>query len=331
MKPLLEIQKLVTNYYTEYGIVHAVDEVSFTIPRERTVGIVGESGCGKSVTAMSVMGLIQPPGKIDGGAIIYHRNGKSVDLAALDPKGGLMRSIRGNEIAMIFQEPMTSLNPVFTVGRQIMESIMLHQNLGKSEARQRAVEMLQKVGIPLADQQVDEYPHQLSGGDAAAGHDRHGSVVQPLPVDRRRAHHRPGRDHPGPGARPDDGTAGRIQDLDHDDHPRPGRRRGDGGRSHRHVPGAGGGAGPGQGHLQLPQAPLYQGAARIGPGHHFHPGNAPVDHRRGSRSFRYPQRMPVRPPVQRSLDQCNAEEPPLCEISLGIWLPAGNADRRTPT
>ncbi len=164
MKPLLEIQKLVTNYYTEYGIVHAVDEVSFTIPRERTVGIVGESGCGKSVTAMSVMGLIQPPGKIDGGAIIYHRNGKSVDLAALDPKGGLMRSIRGNEIAMIFQEPMTSLNPVFTVGRQIMESIMLHQNLGKSEARQRAVEMLQKVGIPLADQRVDEYPHQLSGG-----------------------------------------------------------------------------------------------------------------------------------------------------------------------
>ena len=164
MKPLLQIHNLVTNYYTEYGVVHAVDGVSFTVQREQTVGIVGESGCGKSVTAMSVMGLIRPPGKVDAGTIVYHRNGDTVDLATLDPKGGMMRSIRGNEIAMIFQEPMTSLNPVFTVGRQIMESIMLHQHLSKAGAHDRAVEMLRKVGIPMPEQRIDEYPHQLSGG-----------------------------------------------------------------------------------------------------------------------------------------------------------------------
>jgi len=141
-----------------------VDKVSFAIPRERTVGIVGESGCGKSVTAMSVMGLIRPPGKIDAGQIFYNSNGTRVDLTSLNPKGRQMRSIRGNEIAMIFQEPMTSLNPVFTVGKQIMESIMLHQGLNKKQARQRAVEMLKRVGISRPRKQIEAFPHQLSGG-----------------------------------------------------------------------------------------------------------------------------------------------------------------------
>ena len=164
MSPLLEVKDLKTYFYTEYGVVRAVDGVSFTVEAEQTIGIVGESGCGKSVTALSIMGLIGPSGRIAGGEILYYRNGKIVDLSNLDPKGKQMRSIRGNEIAMIFQEPMTSLNPVFTIGAQIIESIILHQHLNKKEARRRAIEMLHKVGIPLPEQRIDEYPHQLSGG-----------------------------------------------------------------------------------------------------------------------------------------------------------------------
>jgi peptide/nickel transport system ATP-binding protein len=164
VQPLLEVKDLKTYFYTEYGVVRAVDGVSFIVEPGQTVGIVGESGCGKSVTALSIMGLIRPPGKIVGGEILYRTNGKSIDIASLDPTGKQIRSIRGNEIAMIFQEPMTSLNPVFTVGNQIMESIILHQQFHKKDARERAIQMLDKVGIPLPEQRVDDYPHQLSGG-----------------------------------------------------------------------------------------------------------------------------------------------------------------------
>ncbi len=163
--PLVELCDLRTYFYTESGVVKAVDGVSFAIEPERTLGVVGESGCGKSVTALSIMGLVpMPPGKIAGGEILFHRNGHPVELTALNPKGREYRAIRGKEIAMIFQEPMTSLNPVFTVGYQIMEAIRLHQRVGKKEARARAIEMLRQVGIPLPEQRVDEYPHQLSGG-----------------------------------------------------------------------------------------------------------------------------------------------------------------------
>jgi oligopeptide/dipeptide ABC transporter ATP-binding protein len=162
---LIELRDLKTYFYTEDGVVKAVDGVSFSIERQRTLGVVGESGCGKSVTALSIMGLVpQPPGKIVGGSIVYWRNGQPIELTKLDPKGKEYRSIRGNEIAMIFQEPMTSLNPVYTIGNQIMEAIMLHQRVGKREARARAIEMLRAVGIPSPEQRVDEYPHQLSGG-----------------------------------------------------------------------------------------------------------------------------------------------------------------------
>ncbi len=162
---LIELRDLKTYFYTEDGVVKAVDGVSFSIERQKTLGVVGESGCGKSVTALSIMGLIpMPPGKILEGSIIYHRNGQEIELTKLDPKGKEYRSIRGNEIAMIFQEPMTSLNPVYTIGNQIMEAIMLHQKVGKREARARAIEMLKAVGIPSPEQRVDEYPHQLSGG-----------------------------------------------------------------------------------------------------------------------------------------------------------------------
>ena len=163
--PLIEVRDLKTYFYTEDGVVRAVDGVDFTIEPEKTLGVVGESGCGKTVAALSVMGLIQiPPGKIETGEILYHRDGKVTELTRLNPKGREYRSIRGNEIAMIFQEPMTSLNPVYTIGNQIMEAIILHQHLKKKEARKKAIEMLYAVGIPVPEQRVDEYPHQLSGG-----------------------------------------------------------------------------------------------------------------------------------------------------------------------
>jgi len=163
--PLIDVRDLRTYFYTEDGVVKAVDGVTFGIEPEGTLGVVGESGCGKSVTALSIMGLVpMPPGKITSGEIIFHRDGQAIELTKLNPKGKAYRSIRGKEIAMIFQEPMTSLNPVFTIGYQIMEAIMLHQNVSKKEARQKAIEMLRQVGIPLPEQRVDEYPHQLSGG-----------------------------------------------------------------------------------------------------------------------------------------------------------------------
>jgi len=162
---LIELNNLKTYFYTEDGVVKAVDGVSFTIERQKTLGIVGESGCGKSVTALSIMGLIpMPPGKVVSGNIIYYRNGNALELTKLNPKGKEYRSIRGNEMAMIFQEPMTSLNPVYTIGNQIMEAIILHQKVKKREARERAIAMLKEVGIPLPEQRIDEYPHQLSGG-----------------------------------------------------------------------------------------------------------------------------------------------------------------------
>lgn len=156
---LLEVRNLKTYFETEDGTVPAVDGVDFSIDKGTTLGIVGESGCGKSVTSLSIMGLIpNPPGKIVGGEILF----EGEDL--LKKSEAEMRRIRGNEISMIFQEPMTSLNPVFTIGNQIMESIMLHQGLSKADARNKAIEMLRLVGIPSPEKRVDEYPHQLSGG-----------------------------------------------------------------------------------------------------------------------------------------------------------------------
>ncbi len=160
--PLVSIENLRTWFYTDEGIVRAVDDVSLSIPRGKTLGLVGESGCGKSVTAMSIIRLISSPGRIAGGRITMHDNGKPVVLSELPEND--MRRIRGARIAMIFQEPMTSLNPVFTIGAQIGEAVMLHQKVGKEEARKRAIDMLHKVRIPAPEKRVDEYPHQFSGG-----------------------------------------------------------------------------------------------------------------------------------------------------------------------
>lgn len=165
MAPLIEIRNLKVYFHTDDGVVRAVDGVSFTIEKERTLGVVGESGCGKSMTALSILRLIPTPsGRIESGEILYHRPDGTVDLAKIEPECRLMRSIRGNEIAMIFQEPMTSLNPVYTIGNQIIEAILLHQDLDKKRARQKAAEMLDAVGIPSPEQRLDDYPHQLSGG-----------------------------------------------------------------------------------------------------------------------------------------------------------------------
>ncbi len=165
-KPLLEVQGLRVVFSTDKGPLRAVDDVSFSIPRGKTLAVVGESGCGKSMTALSIMRLVPPPGRIEAGSILYRPDADAdpIDLAQLPPKGERMRSIRGNEIAMIFQEPMTSLNPVYTIGNQIGEAVRLHQRRNRKEARQAAASMLKRVGIPDAEQRVDAYPHQLSGG-----------------------------------------------------------------------------------------------------------------------------------------------------------------------
>jgi peptide/nickel transport system ATP-binding protein len=156
---LLEIRDLVTEFRTDDGWVRAVDGVAFDIAPRTTLGLVGESGCGKSVTALSIMRLIaSPPGRIASGTIRYAGR----DLLALRPAE--MRQIRGNRIAMIFQEPMTSLNPVFTVGEQVAEAVRLHQRRSRRDARAAAIEMFQRVGIPSPEDRVDAYPHQLSGG-----------------------------------------------------------------------------------------------------------------------------------------------------------------------
>ena len=163
---LLRVSELKTHFRTEQGVVRAVDGIDFEIKRGETFGIVGESGCGKSVTAYSIMQLIErPQGDIVSGSIEYRGDGgRPVDIAALDPNGQEMRNLRGNEIGMIFQEPMTSLNPIYTIGNQIVEAIALHQRVSKMEARKRAIELLDRVGLSDPHSQIDDYPHQLSGG-----------------------------------------------------------------------------------------------------------------------------------------------------------------------
>ncbi|MFL5807696.1 MAG: ABC transporter ATP-binding protein [Roseiflexaceae bacterium] len=170
---LLEVEDLKTHIFLDEGTVRAVDGASFMIHRGETLGVVGESGCGKSITARSIMRIERKPGRIVGGKILWHRtpatNGDrsrahTIDLATLDPQGDEIRNIRGGEIAMVFQEPMSSLSPVHTIGNQIMEAILLHQHVSKEEARQKALLVLNQVGMPQPNRIIDRYSHQLSGG-----------------------------------------------------------------------------------------------------------------------------------------------------------------------
>ena len=168
---LLEIKDLRVSFPLDEGTVRAVEGVDLTIRRGEVLGVVGESGCGKSVTAHSVLRIIPPPGQIDSGQILFHPSGQSsvngngaVDLARLNPTGSEIRNIRGKDIAMIFQEPMSSFSPVHTIGSQIDEAILLHQMVSPAQAREMTIELLRLVGISGAEQRVDNYPHQFSGG-----------------------------------------------------------------------------------------------------------------------------------------------------------------------
>ncbi len=162
---VLEVKNLGVSFYTRRGIVRAVDGIDFCAKRNQILGIVGESGCGKTVTFLSVMGLIPiPPGKVEGEVLYTKQDGTNIDLTKCHPDGEEMRKIRGNEIAMIFQEPLTALDPVFTIGDQIEEAMLTHQSITRQEARKKGIQMLKEVGIALPEQRMKEYPFQLSGG-----------------------------------------------------------------------------------------------------------------------------------------------------------------------
>ena len=165
---LVEVNNLQIHFYTKDGIVRAVDGVDLTIERGRTLCLVGESGSGKSVTSRALLNIVHKPGRIVNGEILFHQptagGAELVDIAKLDPTGREIRDIRGRHISMIFQEPMTSLSPMYTIGNQIMENVLLHTDATKAEARDRAIEMLDLVGIPKPERLVDEYPFRLSGG-----------------------------------------------------------------------------------------------------------------------------------------------------------------------
>lgn len=167
---LLEVTNLKTHFSLDEGIIKAIDGATFDVPRGKTLCIVGESGCGKSMTARSILQIVQPPGEVVEGEMLFHREEpktgarSTVDLAKVDSKGSEIREIRGRDISMIFQEPMTSFSPVHTIGSQIAENVLLHNRISKSEARSRSIEMLKKVGVPRADDRFDAYSFQLSGG-----------------------------------------------------------------------------------------------------------------------------------------------------------------------
>ena len=164
---LLEIANLTVNFYTDRGVVHAVDDVSFDIKKKSPVGLVGESGCGKSVTARAILNIVQTPGKIERGNVLYYppNEGDPVDLLRLDAKGAEIRDYRGRRIAMIFQDPMTCLSPVHTIGNQIVESVLIHYpGVGPKEARERAINLLDEVGIPNPEIHFKAYSFELSGG-----------------------------------------------------------------------------------------------------------------------------------------------------------------------
>ncbi len=164
--PILRVHDLSVSFYTPDGVIQAVRDVSFEIPRGRTTALLGESGCGKSVTARAILNLIPSPGQIEKGTAILERSGKNtpVDILSLDGNSRKMRQIRWNEISMIFQDPMGSLTPAFTIGAQLMETIRLHRSLTREAAKEQATALLARVGIPAPERRMNDYPHQLSGG-----------------------------------------------------------------------------------------------------------------------------------------------------------------------
>ncbi|MEZ4630618.1 MAG: ABC transporter ATP-binding protein [Deinococcales bacterium] len=162
---LLEVKDLEVNFYLTQGTIRAVDKVSFNIDKGKTLGVVGESGCGKSVTARAILNMVKHPGRIDGGRIVYHGHDKGpITITDHQPKSETMRQLRWNEIAMIFQEPMTSLSPVHTIGNQMVEAIRLHSKISKAEAEAHSVDLFKRVGLPRPESLLKRYRHELSGG-----------------------------------------------------------------------------------------------------------------------------------------------------------------------
>ena len=215
---LLEVDNLSVSFRTESGMLKAVENISFVIPKGEILSLVGESGSGKSLTSLAIMGLINDPNAILTGSIRY----KGQELVGLSRAA--LRHVRGDEIAMIFQDPMSAMTPVYTIGWQIEEQIRAHMKLTRRQARARAVDLLAEMGMPNPATQVDRYPHQLSGGNAPESHDRHGALLQPFAADRRRADHGPRRDRPGPDPAPDRTAQARPWLVHHLHHSRHGRR-----------------------------------------------------------------------------------------------------------
>ena len=320
----LEVENLKTYFFLDEGTVRAVDGVDFSIRRGQTLGVVGESGCGKSVTARSILRIVPKPGKIVEGEITLHRecgpgNGHAlteiVKLTDLDPMGSTMRSIRGCEIALVPQEPMASLSPVHTIGNQIVEAIMLHQKVDKAEARAKAIEMLDRVGFPQPKERVDCLPAPTFGRAAPARGDRHGAIVPPQPADRRRADDRAGRDDRSPNPETDARPSARVGHGDHVHHAQPGRGRADDRGRDRDVHGQGGRGGQCGYHFPQPHAPLHARPAAV------HPAPGPKDARAatvgihswlGARPVFHPQGLsfssPVQPADRRSMRPTRAAQ-----------------------
>ena len=220
MAPLLEVDDLHMHFFTRDGVVKAVDGVTFSLEPGQTLGVVGESGSGKSVTALSIMRLIpEPPGKVVKGDIRF----RGQSILAMSEKE--QRKLRGNRIAMIFQDPMTSLNPVQKIGKQISEPLRLHKGMSKKEAWAAAVELLDRVGIPQPKERADNYPHEFSGGMRQRAMVAMALGLRSRHHHRRRADHRSGRHHPGADPRTHPGSAGPQPVGRHHDHARPGRGR----------------------------------------------------------------------------------------------------------
>ncbi len=225
-KPLLEVKGLKTYFYTEDGVVRAVDGVSFEVYPGEVLGLVGESGCGKSVTSLSIMRLISKPGRVDEGEILLDGE----DLLKIPEEE--MIKVRGNRISMIFQQPQTALNPVFKVGNQLSEVLSVHQDMGKQAGWDRAVALLKMVGVPDPERRAEAYPHELSGGMAQRVMIAMALACVPelLIADEPTT-----ADHPGANPRPDARHAQRDGDIRHPHHARPRRRRGNGGTRGGHV------------------------------------------------------------------------------------------------
>ena len=226
---LLEVKDLRTSFRTDDGIVQAVDGVTFSVEQGKTLGIVGESGCGKSVTCLTIMGLNNRRNSTSSGEALF--NGENL----LEMSTRRLRDLRGNDVAMIFQDPMTSLNPVHSIGKQLVEAVMLHRDVTKKDANLRAVELLKAVGIPHAARRVARLPAPVLGRHAPARDDRDGADQRAGPADRGRADDGARRDDPGADPEADDDPPGRVRHRDHHDHARPRRRRRDRRRRRRHV------------------------------------------------------------------------------------------------